>query len=128
MTCVVATLAFLNLNSRVEFCGFWLIDDSRFRSRTSKSSTHNPTQNLNGLVCLAPRLAVPACLVSCCKTYSRSCHGRGRGFESRRPRHSFVARPGGMISSANADYPGVDRFDQHYGVGNDFRFSLPNLH
>src|SRR6266404_8654976 len=50
MTFVVATLAFCNLNSRVRFCGFWLIDDSRFRSRTSKSSTHNPTHNLNGLV------------------------------------------------------------------------------
>src|SRR6266567_5068085 len=43
MTFVVATLAFFNLNSRVRFCGFWLIDDSRFRSRTSKSLTHNPT-------------------------------------------------------------------------------------
>src|SRR2546428_13520869 len=43
MTFVVATLAFFNLNGRVRFCGFWLIDDSRFRSRTSKSSTHNPT-------------------------------------------------------------------------------------
>ena len=48
MTFVVATLACSN--SRVGFCGFWLIDDSRFRSRTSKSSTHNPTHNLNGLV------------------------------------------------------------------------------
>src|SRR5882672_12925050 len=44
MTLVVATLALFNLDSRVGFCGFWLIDDSRLRSRTSKSSTHN----LNG--------------------------------------------------------------------------------
>jgi len=28
MTFVLATLAFFNLNSRVGFCGFWLIDDS----------------------------------------------------------------------------------------------------
>jgi hypothetical protein len=40
MTFVVATLAFFNLNSRAGFCGFWLIDDSRFPSRTSRSSTH----------------------------------------------------------------------------------------
>jgi hypothetical protein len=35
-------------------------------------------------------LAVPGSLVSCCK-YSLLplCHGRGREFESRRPRHSF---------------------------------------
>jgi hypothetical protein len=45
MTFVVATVAFFNLNSPVEFCGVWLIDDSRFPSRTSKSSTHNPTHN-----------------------------------------------------------------------------------
>ena len=70
-TFVVATLAFFNLNSRVGFCGFWLIDDSRFRSRTSKSSTHSPTHNLNGFYDFALRLAVPACLVSCCKTYMR---------------------------------------------------------
>jgi len=31
MTFVVATLAFFNLNSRFGFCGFWLIDDSRFQ-------------------------------------------------------------------------------------------------
>ena len=37
MTFVVATLAFFSLNSRIGFCGFWLIDDSRFRSRTSIS-------------------------------------------------------------------------------------------
>src|SRR6266566_2811190 len=43
MTFVVARLAFFNFNGRVRFCGFWLIDDSRLRSRTSKSSTHNPT-------------------------------------------------------------------------------------
>jgi hypothetical protein len=42
MTFVVATLAFFDLNSRAAFCGFWLIDDSRFRIRTPQSSTHNP--------------------------------------------------------------------------------------
>jgi hypothetical protein len=35
-------------------------------------------------------LAVLGGLVSCCKYLSSTrCHGRGRGFESRRPRHSF---------------------------------------
>jgi len=31
----------------------------------------------------------PRVLVSGCKTYPGYCHGRGREFESRRPRHSF---------------------------------------
>ncbi len=50
----------------------------------AKFPTHNPTHNLICLVRLTRCLAVPACLLSRCNTY---CHGRGRGFESRRPRH-----------------------------------------
>jgi hypothetical protein len=37
-----------------------------------KSPTHNPTHNSWCLVRLTGILAVPACLLSCCKTYSRS--------------------------------------------------------
>ena len=35
-------------------------------------STHNPAHKMGCLVRLALRLAVPACVVSCCKTHSRS--------------------------------------------------------
>ena len=55
---------------------------------TKKLSTHNPTHSRRPLVRFSATYAAfgsPRSLVSCCKT----CHGRGREFESRRPRHSF---------------------------------------
>ena len=58
---------------------------------TEKLSTHNPTHSSRPLVRFSATYAAfgsPRSLVSCCKTYNR-CHGRGREFESRRPRHSF---------------------------------------
>ena len=42
--------------------------------------------------------------------------------------HCNLLEPRFWPTSGLPTDPGVDRFDQHYGVGNDFRFSLPNLH
>jgi hypothetical protein len=56
------------------------------------SNLFNPSSNPRSgrLARIYKYLAVPGGLVSCCKYLSSTrCHGRGRGFESRRPRHSF---------------------------------------
>jgi hypothetical protein len=60
-----------------------------------EASFSNPQPNpQNAMSCTTwAAFGSPRVLVSCCKTSPHcGCHGRGRGFESRRPRH-FKSTP-----------------------------------
>src|SRR5580700_10151962 len=58
--------------------------------RTRAIFNPNANPRFVRLLRITKYLAVPRSLVSCCKYLLLPlCHGRGREFESRRPRHSF---------------------------------------